>query len=138
MIIITAADFHHLIENSLPSQKLPSYPSNAIWETVACFTFQSRGLEIIPTNFLVRRWIVTQFNTPKNEMSLKVLLVIGNGFLIPKWKYWIWIWKNENILRTTAWNGVDYSSIRTCVRACHLVLLRKIPTSVLNKCKKMT
>ena len=35
----------------------------------------------------------------KNKMALKVLLVIGNGFLIPTWKYWIWILKNESILR---------------------------------------
>ena len=45
----------------------------------------------------VSLWIATQFNTPKNEMPLKVLLVIGNGFLISavkiinlnfkEWKY---------------------------------------------------
>ena len=74
----------------------------------------------------------------KNKMSLKVLLVIGNGFLIPTWKYWIWISKNESILRTTAWKSVDYSSIQNCVWACHLVSVRKIPTSLMDKCKRMT
>ena len=38
-------------------------------------------------------------------MSFKVLLVIGNGFLISTWKYRICISKNESILRTTARKG---------------------------------
>ena len=80
--------------------RFPPYPSNAIWKTLACFTFQSQGVEIISTHFSVWLWTVTQFNTSKNEMSLKLLLVIGNEFLIYKWKYWIWISKNESILRT--------------------------------------
>ena len=118
--------------------KISPYPSNAIWKTLACFTFQSQSLKIISTYFSVWLWTVTQFNTPKNEMSLKVLLVIGNGFLIPTWKYWIWISKKESIHRTAAWKGVHYSSIQSCVWACHLVSLRKILTSLLDKCKKMT
>ena len=81
---------------------------------------------------------MTHFNTPKNEMSLKVLLVIGNGFLIPIWKYEIWISKNDSILRTTVWKGIDYSSIQSCVWACHLVSVRKILTSLLDKCNRMT
>ena len=69
------------------------YPSNAIWKTLTCLTFQSRGVEIISAHFSVWLWTVTQFHTSENEMSLMVLLVIGNGFLIPTWKYWIWISK---------------------------------------------
>ena len=108
---------------SLPDEKIPAltkifhppspfwqerflpYPFNAIWKTLAYFTFPTRGVEIISKYFLVWLWTATQFNTPKNEMSLKVLLVIGNWFLIFTWKYRIWISKNESILRITAWKG---------------------------------
>ena len=114
------------------------YPCNVIRKTLACFTFQSRGVEIISTHFSVWLWFVTHFNTPKNGMSLKVLLVIGNGFLIPTWKYWIWISGKESIHRTADWKGVRCSSIQSCVWACHLVSVRKILTSLLDKCKKMT
>ena len=133
--IFTTQSKSHSLHQNFP---FPPYPSNAIWKTLACFTFQSQGVEIISTHFSVWLWSVTQFNTPKNEMSLKVLLVIGNGFLIPTWKYWIWISKKESILRATAWKGVHYSSIQSCVWACHLVSARKILTSLLDKCKKMT
>ena len=133
--IYTTQSKSHSLHQNFP---FPPYPSNAIWKTLACFTFQSQSLKIISTYFSVWLWTVTQFNTPKNEMSLKVLLVIGNGFLIPTWKYWIWISKKESILRATAWKGVHYSSIQSCVWACHLVSLRKILTSLLDKCKKMT
>ena len=34
-----------------------------------------------------------------------MLLDIRNGFLISTWKYWIWISKNETILRSTGWKG---------------------------------
>ena len=120
-------------------RQIAPYPSNAILEnSFACFTFQSTVVEIISTYFSVCLWTVIQLNTPKNEMPLMVLLVIGNGLLIPTWKYWIWISKNEIILRTTAWKGVDYSSILSCVRACHLVSVRKIWTSLLEECKRMT
>ena len=71
--------------------RFPHNYSNAIWRTVACFTFQSRSVEIIFTHFSVWLWTVTQFNIPKNELSLNVLLVIGNGLLIPTLKYWLWI-----------------------------------------------
>ena len=107
-------------------------------KTLPYFIFQSQGVEIISTHFSVWLWSVTQFNTPKNEMSLKVLLVIGNGFLIPTWKYWIWISKKESILRATAWKGAHYSSIQSCVWVRHLVSVRKILTSLLDQCKKMT
>ena len=113
-------------------------PCNVIWKNLACFAFPSRAVEIISTHFSVWLWTVTHFNTPKNGMSLKVLLVIGNGFLIPTWKYWIWISKKESIQRTADWKGVRYSSIQSCVWACHLVSVRKILTSLLDKCKKMT
>ena len=63
------------------------YPSNDIWKTWACFSFSSRDVEIISTYFSVWLWTVTQFNTPKSEMSLKLLLVMGNEFLISTWKY---------------------------------------------------
>ena len=83
--------------------KFPTYPFNAIWKTLVCLTFLSWGVEIISTYFSVWLWTVTQFNTHQNEMPLKVLLIIGNGFLISMWKYSIWISKNESIFRTTAW-----------------------------------
>ena len=53
-------DFHHLMQKFLPSPKSPipplggevsPYSSNAIWKTLTCFTFQSRGVEIISTRF---------------------------------------------------------------------------------------
>ena len=88
--------------------RFPPYPSNAIWKTLAGFTYQSRGVEIIATHFSVWLRTVTQFNISKNEMSLKVLLVIGNGFLIPTWKYWILISKNESILRTNKCKRMTY------------------------------
>ena len=34
--------------------------------------------------------------------------------------------------------GVNYSSIKNCSWTCHFVLGRKIPTSLLNKHKRMT
>ena len=53
-------DFYHAIKKSLTSPKfpipplrdIPPYLSNAIWETFAFFTFQSRGPEKIFTYFL--------------------------------------------------------------------------------------
>ena len=62
-------------------RRFSSYPSNPIWRTLAYFTFHSWSVETNSTHFSVRLWTVTQFNAPKNEMSLKVLLVIWN------WKY---------------------------------------------------
>ena len=106
-------------------QNFSFLPCNVIWKNLACFAFPSRAVEIISTHFSVWLWTVTHFNTPKNEMFLKVLLVIGNGFLIPTWKYWIWISKNESILRTTAGKDVDYSSIQSCVWAFRLVSFKK-------------
>ena len=136
-----------MVKKSLPSPKSPipslgvevlSYPSNVVCKTLACFTFESRGIEIVSAHFSVWLENVTQFNTPKNEMSLKMLLVIENGLLIPTWKYWIWSSKNETIIRNTAWKGVDYSSIQNFVWVCYLVSVKKIPTSLLDKCKRMT
>ena len=101
------------------------YHFNAIWKTLACFTFSSRGVGIISTYFSVWLWIVTQFNTPKDEISLKVLLVIKNGFLISTWKYWIWILKNESILRIQLEKGVDYFSIQNYVWAVTFFQLEK-------------
>ena len=54
--------------------------------------------------FSVWLWTVTRFNTPKNEMSFKVLLVIENGFFRATLEYWIWISKNSSIFRIPAWN----------------------------------
>ena len=34
--------------------------------------------------------------------------------------------------------GVDYCSIQNFVWACHIVSARKIPTRLLDKCKRMT
>ena len=56
------ADFQKPMKKSLTSQKIPHsplggdispYPSYAIWKTLACFTFQSRGVEISSTHFSV-------------------------------------------------------------------------------------
>ena len=102
-------DFHHPMKKELLSSKFPfprwegrllPYPYNAIWQKLECFIYQSRGVEIISSYSSVWLSTVTQFNTSKNERSLKVLFVIGNRFLMPTWKYWIWISKNERILRT--------------------------------------
>ena len=90
------------------------------------------------THFSIWLWTMTQFNTPKGVMFLKVLLVIGNGFLIPTWKYWIWISRNESILRTTPCKGVDCSSIQNCVWVCQLVSVKKIPNSLLDNCKRIS
>ena len=90
-------DFHHPLLKPLLSQKVPiapagrgdfpAYSFNAIWKTLVCFTFQSRSLEIIFTHSSVWLWTVT-FNTPKNEISLKLLSIIGNGFLIlSRWAF---------------------------------------------------
>ena len=35
-------------------------------------------------------------------------------------------------------NGVDYSSIKNCMWACHFVSVRRVPTSLLDKFKRMT
>ena len=88
-------------------RRFPPYPSNAICKTVAGFTYQSRGVEIIFTHFSVWLRTMTQFNISKNEMSLKMLLFIGNGFLISTWKYWKLISKNESILRTNKFKRMD-------------------------------
>ena len=34
--------------------------------------------------------------------------------------------------------GVDHCSIQNFVWACHIVSVRKIPTRLLDKCKRMT
>ena len=88
---------------------------------MACFIFPSRGVEIISIYFSIWLWTVAQFNTPRNKMSLKELLVIVNGFLIYRWKYIFWISKNENFLRTTVWKGCWLLFYPNCVWACHFV-----------------
>ena len=114
------------------------YPFNANWKTLACFNFLSRGVEIVSTYFSVWLWTVTLFNTPKSEMSLKVLLIIANGILISTWKCWIWISKNESILRTTAWKGCWLLFYPKLSVGCHFISVRKISTSLLDKRKRMT
>ena len=99
--------FPLLAEEISPPPPTYLYPSDTIWKTLACFTYQSRGVEIISTHFSVWLRTVTQFNISKSEISLKVLLFIGNGFLIPTWKYWILISKNESILRTNKCKRMD-------------------------------
>ena len=83
------------ISDSRLGGEISPYPFNAVWKTLACFTFPSWGVETTSTYFLVWLWTVTQFNSPKNEMSLKCR----------RERIWIWISKNESILRTTAWKG---------------------------------
>ena len=95
------------IFHSLPGRGDSPYPFNTIWKNLACFTYQSRGVEIISTHFSVWLRTVTQFNISKYEISLKVLLFIGNGFLIPTWKYWILISTNESIPRTNKFKRMD-------------------------------
>ena len=70
--IFTTQSKSHSLHQNFP---FPPYPSNAIWKTLACFTFQSRGVEIISTQLSVWLWTVTQFNTPKNEMTLMVIFL---------------------------------------------------------------
>ena len=72
-------------------EKFSIYPASAVCEILSCFTYRSGDVEIIFTHFSVWLWTVTQFNIPQNELSLNVLLVIGNGLLIPTLKYWLWI-----------------------------------------------
>ena len=83
------------------------YCSNAIWKTLACFTYQSGGVEIISTYFSVWLWTVTQFNPSENEMSWKVFLFIGSEVLIPTWKYWIWISKRQSINTQSTMSWID-------------------------------
>ena len=86
-----------------PNQIYPKFlGGNGRGNIMECFTFPSWDVGIISTYFQVWLWTVTQTNTTRNEMFLKVLLIIGNRFLISMWKYWIWISMNEIILRTTA------------------------------------
>ena len=59
----SSTDCHHPMKKSVPSPKFPTsphwdgrflpHPFNAIWKNLACFIFQSRGVEIISTSFLV-------------------------------------------------------------------------------------
>ena len=70
--ILTTQSKSHSLHQNFP---FPPCPSNAIWKTLACFTFQSRGVEIISTQLSVWLWTVTQFNTPKNEMTLMLIFL---------------------------------------------------------------
>ena len=56
-----------------------------------------------------------KFNTTNNEMSLKMLLIIRNGFLVPMWKYWISISKNKVLPWLHLEKCVDYFSIQNYV-----------------------
>ena len=96
-------------------------------------TSPKRGVEIISKYFIVRLWTATQLNTSKNEMSLKVLLVIWDGFLISpgNTEYEFWRMKVFSILHIE--KGVDYSSIQNFLWVCLFVSL-----SLLDKCKRMT
>ena len=100
--------FPLLAEEIPPPPPTYLYPSDTIWKTLACFAYQSRGVEIISTHFSVWLRTVTQFNISKSEMSVKVLLFIGNEFLIPTWKYWILVSKNESILKTNKCKRMTY------------------------------
>ena len=67
-------DFYYPMKKSLPSPSPPPLPSppsplggeispylfNAIWKALACFSFLSRGVEIIFTYFSVWLWTVTR------------------------------------------------------------------------------
>ena len=55
-----------------------------------------------------------KYYSSKNEMSLKVVLVLGNGFLISTWKYWIWITLLSKIVcrRVTFFHLVYWISVR--------------------------
>ena len=117
-------DFHHPMKKFLLLPKFPPpsphwkerfipYVFNAIWKTMACFFFPSQGLEIISTYLLVR-W------------DLWLRLVIGNRFLVSTWKYWIWIWKNESILRTAAWDTFLSKIVCGCVTLFQLEKYRLV------------
>ena len=66
-----------------------SYLLNYIWKNMTCFIFPPQVVETTSTDFSVWLWTVTQFNTHKNELPLKMLLVLGNRLLISTWRYWI-------------------------------------------------
>ena len=129
------------LKNSYPQQNFPPlsphwegrflpYTFNAIWKTLTCFTFPKRGVEIISKYLIFWLWSAIQFNTSKNEMSLKVLLVIWNGFLIST-EYEFWRMKVFSRLHLK--KGFNYSSIQNCLWVCLFVFL-----SLLDKCKRMT
>ena len=94
-----------IIPQQIFNNQFSAYLLNDIWKNMTCFIFHSQVVETISTDLSVWLWTVTQFNTHKNELFLKMLLVIENRLLITTWKYWIWISKNELSLSTTAWKG---------------------------------
>ena len=72
----SSTDFHHPMKKSLLSPKFPTSPLPPnmtgdfpptplmlIWKTLVCYTFPSRGVEIISTYFSVWLRIVNQFDT---------------------------------------------------------------------------
>ena len=80
------------------------YPFNAIWKTLSCFTSPKWGVEIISKYFIVWLWTATQHNTSKNEMSLKVLLVIWEWIFnipleIPNMNFEEWKYSQDKILK---------------------------------------
>ena len=74
--------------------RLLLYPFNAIWKTLACFTFSTRSVEIISKYFLVWLWTATQFNTSKNEMAFGHIEWVFNiqeeipNLNLKEWKYY--------------------------------------------------
>ena len=67
-------------------------------------TSPKRGVEIISKYFIVWLWTATQHNTSKNEMSLKVLLVIWEWIFnipleIPNMNFEEWKYSQDKILK---------------------------------------
>ena len=64
-------------------------------------------------------------------------MILGNRFLTSTWNAEFEFQRMKVFSEIRLEKGVDYSSIQTCVWACHFVSVRKIPTSLLDKCIRM-
>ena len=73
------------------------------------------------------------------KMSSKVILVISNGFLISTWKYWVWMSKYYSYtLNEYRLKRVLIILLSKTVWAYHFASVRKLPTSLLEKWKRIT
>ena len=122
--------------NDYPHQNFLTHPSPhwdgrflpytplKMFEKPSCFNFPLKGVEII-TYFWFDLYFFLDLKFDTYVSLLKMLLVIGNGLLISRWKYWIWISKNESILRTTVWKGYWLLFYPKLCVSCHFVPVRK-------------
>ena len=63
---------------------------------------------------------------------------MGNGSLISTWKHGIEFQRMKAFSGLQLEKDVDYSSIENCVGAVTLLQLEEIPTSLLDKGKRIT